>query len=402
MQASLHTFPAANVGHDDISRTELRVLISAPTGRDASLILNLLRSAGMSAEACAGYDNVEQEMKCGAGAVIIAEESLREEDVERLRSFLMQQPSWSDFPLILLTKAGKVSPATMRRNQAYVLLGNVLLLERPVRPETLISTVQGILRSRQRQYEIRNYLLRQAQTEAALRQTEKLAVAGRLAATIAHEINNPLEAVTNLLYLLRSHVSDVGTEYLRTAESELERISTITKQTLAFHRGSGKAEAVNLVAVVEEVLKLLAVKTAQRRITVVKDFTQVQVQGIPGELRQLFLNLIDNAISAAPVGGFVRIAIVDQGNSAQVSITDNGSGIARENVEKLFQPFFTTKNVGTGLGLWVAQGIAAKFGGNITVESQTEGPLHGATFYVTFNRHPPADASLDSAVRIGE
>ena len=158
----------------------------------------------------------------------------------------------------------------------------------------------------------------------------------------------------------------------------------------------------NLVAVVEEVLKLLAVKTAQRKITVVKDFTQVQVQGIPGELRQLFLNLIDNAISAAPVGGFVRIAIVDQGNSAQVSITDNGSGIARENVEKLFQPFFTTKNVGTGLGLWVAQGIAAKFGGNITVESQTEGPLHGATFYVTFNRHPPADASLDSAVRIGE
>jgi len=262
----------------------------------------------------------------------------------------------------------------------------VLLLERPVRPETLISTVQGTLRSRKRQYEIRNYLLQQAQAEAALRQTEKLAVTGRLAATIAHEINNPLEAVTNLLFLLRSHIRDSGTEYLNTAESEVERIANITKQTLAFHRENGKAEAVNLLAVIEDVLKLLEVKAAKRKITVVKNLAQLQVQAIPGELRQLFLNLIDNAISAAPVGGSVRIAIVDQGNSALVSITDNGSGIARENIEKVFQPFFTTKSLGTGLGLWVAQNIAAKFGGNITVESRTEGPLHGATFYVTFDR----------------
>jgi len=107
MHASLHTFPAANAGHDDISRMELRVLISAPTGRDASLIVNLLRSAGLAAEACSGYDHVEQQMTCGAGAVIIAEESLREQDVERLRSFLMRQPSWSDFPLILLTKGAR-------------------------------------------------------------------------------------------------------------------------------------------------------------------------------------------------------------------------------------------------------------------------------------------------------
>jgi signal transduction histidine kinase len=386
MHASLHTFPAANAENDEISGMELRVLISAPTGRDASLIVNLLRSAGLAAESCSGYDEVEQEMTCGAGAVILAEESLREQDVERLRSFLMRQPSWSDFPLILLTKGGKVSPATVCRNEAYVLLGNVLLLERPVRPETLISTVQGTLRSRKRQYEIRNYLLQQAQAEAALRQTEKLAVTGRLAASIAHEINNPLEAVTNLLFLLRSHIRDSGTEYLNTAESEVERIANITKQTLAFHRENGKAEAVNLLAVIEDVLKLLEVKAAKRKITVVKNLDQLQVQAIPGELRQLFLNLIDNAISAAPVGGSVRIAIVDQGKSARVSITDNGSGIARENIEKVFQPFFTTKSLGTGLGLWVAQGIAAKFGGNITVESRTEGPLHGATFYVTFNR----------------
>jgi signal transduction histidine kinase len=250
----------------------------------------------------------------------------------------------------------------------------------------VISTVQGTLRSRKRQYEIRNYLLQQAQAEAALRQTEKLAVTGRLAATIAHEINNPLEAVTNLLFLLRSHIRDSGTEYLNTAESEVERIANITKQTLAFHRENGKAEAVNLLAVIEDVLKLLEVKAAKRKITVVKNLAQLQVQAIPGELRQLFLNLIDNAISAAPVGGSVRIAIVDQGNSALVSITDNGSGIARENIEKVFQPFFTTKSLGTGLGLWVAQNIAAKFGGNITVESRTEGPLHGATFYVTFDR----------------
>ena len=386
MQASLRTLSAADAERDDISRMEFRVLVSAPTGRDASLIVNLLRSAGMTAEACSGYDEVEREMRCGAGAVIVAEESLREQDVERLRTFLMQQPSWSDFPLILLTKGGKVSPATVRRNQAYVLLGNVLLLERPIRPETLISTVQGTLRSRKRQYEIRDYLRQQAQAEAALRQTEKLAVAGRLAATIAHEINNPLEAVTNLLYLLRSHVRDSGIEYLNTAESEVERISNITKQTLAFYREGGKAGAVNLVALIEEVLKVLGRKTAQRKINVLTEFAQIEAQGIAGELRQLFLNLIDNAISAAPVGGSVRIEMVEQGNSARVSITDSGNGIARENLEKLFQPFFTTKSFGTGLGLWVAQGIAGKFGGNIAVESRSEGPLHGATFHVTLKR----------------
>src|SRR5205085_1400492 len=122
-------------------------------------------------------------------------------------NLISKQPPWSDLPLMILTVAGEVSRSTGKRPLFREPLGNVLLLERPIRPETLISTVETTLRARRRQYQIRDHLEQFRQAQAALRQSEKLAVAGRLTASIAHEINNPLESVTNLLYLMRSSSS---------------------------------------------------------------------------------------------------------------------------------------------------------------------------------------------------
>ena len=146
---------------------------------------------------------------------------------------IADQPSWSDFPLILLTATGEVNEESHRKMRVREPLGNVVLLERPVRPETLVSTVQAALRSRRRQYQMRDYIARNRAAEEAMRRSEKLAVAGRLAASIAHEINNPLESVTNLLYLIGTSSSlQEAKKHKVIAEKELARVSEIVTQTL--------------------------------------------------------------------------------------------------------------------------------------------------------------------------
>ena len=220
--------------------------------------------------------------------------------------------------------------------------------------------------------------------EEALRRAEKLAVTGRMAATIAHEINNPLEAVTNLLYLLRTEVSvPLGRDHLALAESELRRVAAITRQTLAFYRESAVPEDIQLGELLDDVASLFDSKLSRKHIQVIREYEPCVVRGMRGQLRQLFSNLVDNAVDAMPEGGQIRIAIRCHETQAAVSIRDNGSGIAPEHLPHLFEPFFTLKEVGTGLGLWVADEIATKHGGHISVESSTDAASHGTTFHVT-------------------
>jgi signal transduction histidine kinase len=208
-----------------------------PTGRDASLICQLLHRVGIQCQHCNAWEDMLGEFRDGAGAVILAEEALTPELVEALSRVINEQPPWSDFPLLMLTVAGAVSASSLRRLQMQKPLGNVLLLERPIRPETLVSTVQGALRARSRQYQLRDQLYQQHLAEEALRKSEKLAIAGRMAASIAHEINNPLESVTNLVYLCSTseRIPEIR-EYLATAQQELQRVSAITTHTLRFYR----------------------------------------------------------------------------------------------------------------------------------------------------------------------
>jgi PAS domain S-box-containing protein len=226
----------------------------------------------------------------------------------------------------------------------------------------------------------------QKRSEQAMKQVEKLAVAGRMAATMAHEINNPLEAVTNLLYLLRSYVhSEEGLRQLALAQSELDRVSHLTRQTLSFYRGAVAPERVNLSELVNSMLTVFAKKIAQKRLMIVRSEETCFIHAFRGELHQLVSNLIDNAIEATPTGGKIEISVTTREGDVLFSIADDGPGIEVDKLDQIFEPFYTTKELGTGLGLWVAREIAEKHGGRIQVESSTQPERHGSVFRVTLS-----------------
>ncbi|MGC1295086.1 MAG: histidine kinase dimerization/phospho-acceptor domain-containing protein, partial [Alloacidobacterium sp.] len=179
------------------------------------------------------------------------------DDIARWTAQVADQASWGDFPIMILTDRGAATSESQRRMLARQPLGNLILLERPVRPETLMSTVQAALRSRSRQYQMRDYLAERVKEEEALRTSEKLAVAGRLAASIAHEINNPLEAVVNLLYLINLSSSlQESKEYAQIGMNELARVSEIVTQTLRFYRQNSKPVIVQINEIMDSALVL--------------------------------------------------------------------------------------------------------------------------------------------------
>jgi PAS domain S-box-containing protein len=238
------------------------------------------------------------------------------------------------------------------------------------------------------------------QAQDVMRKAEKLAAAGRLAATVAHEINNPLEAVGNLIYIVRNSAGlpQEILGYLTMAETELERVSHITRQTLGFYRDSSVPEPVQVRSVVESVLRLYDNKMRSKGISV--ELNQVDcppIQGLQGELKQLIANLISNAADAVGQDGSIRISIAPavraESRGVEISVADNGPGVAAENRVHIFEPFFTTKqDVGTGLGLWVSKEIAERHGGSIQLNTNHERSLGGAVFTVFLPFEAAAEA----------
>jgi PAS domain S-box-containing protein len=233
--------------------------------------------------------------------------------------------------------------------------------------------------------------------EATLLKAHGLGAAGRMAASIAHEINNPLEAVTNLLYLMRSHVtSEIGMQNLASAEAELARVAKITRKTLAYYRDTSKPEPVNLSELITDTLSMFVKKIHERRITVIRTDEPCTIHGFKGELQQLFSNLFANAIDAAGQDGRIEFSCREGGGATVATVRDNGVGISPDLIAKLFEPFFTTKeqHMGTGLGLWISKEIAQKHGAEITLESSTDASSHGTAFTVTFSNPRPTPGSL--------
>ena len=236
------------------------------------------------------------------------------------------------------------------------------------------------------------------QTQEVLRRTEKLAATARLASTMAHEINNPLEAIGNLIFLA-SQSEDLPQEaavYLSGAEDELQRVFHSTRQTLGFYRESRLREQTDVVALVQSVLKIFDNKLRAKEIEVSTDLAPVPtISTFSGEIRQVVANLLSNAADAVPANGRIgiRVRSSEDGGGVEISVQDNGPGIAAEHLPRIFEAFFTTKNdVGTGLGLWVAKEVAERHGGCVRVSTNTDGG-HGTTFTVFLPKLPQAQSA---------
>jgi signal transduction histidine kinase len=230
--------------------------------------------------------------------------------------------------------------------------------------------------------------------EKVLVQSEKLAATGRMAAAIAHEINNPLASVMNLIFLARQdHLTrEEVRSYLATAESELERVSHIARQTLGYYRDTGSPTEVYLHDLMENVLSVYRSKLLVHNISVKSKFNDLRkIKVRSGEIVQVFSNLVSNAIDAMPQAGTLSISMSRtmklDGDGVQTIISDTGCGINRENLGKVFEPFFTTKgNLGTGIGLWVAKQLIERNGGQISISSTVETTESGTvvTIYLPF------------------
>ncbi len=526
----------------------LLVRVIAPTGRDAELIAGVLKQHGVPAQVGdlsaillpAPGANADFSQSPGPlGPLLIAEEALSPELLARLVSMVRAQPPWSDLPILILTATGRESARTHRLDSDS--LGSPVLLERPIRTTTLVSSVKAALRARVRQYEIRDALAslkeeqetlqavldslpvgvvvakpsgeivlgnrrveaifrhpvlptpnleahgqwvayhpegqrvrgeefplpramqqgcalppeeflyqrgdgtqawvslaaapilnehgavtggvvvvsdidQQKRSEAALIQSEKLAAVGRLAASISHEINNPLEAVINLIYLARQNgtLPDEVNGYLAAADGELGRVSQIVSHTLRFHRQATKPRAVSAEELLEPTLGMYAGRLANAGISLhVEHRGAGCVTCYEGEIRQTLNNLVGNAIEAMRTGGHLSIRTQDSifwktGESGvRISIADTGSGMPPEVRKRVFEAFYTTKGInGTGLGLWISHGIVEKHHGMMYIRSFTRPDASGTVFQLFLPCQPfeaetsPAASALEETVEV--
>jgi PAS domain S-box-containing protein len=246
--------------------------------------------------------------------------------------------------------------------------------------------------------------LEEKRVAEALFESEKLAATGRLAASIAHEINNPLEAIKNALYLLVNRIpeQDPNHRFLEIAKRETDRVSTILKQMLGFYRPAASMAPTDVNAMIEDAEALVAKLLRQHNVRLIKDLSQdlPLVMASADQLKQVILNLLLNAQQAMPSGGTIQVSTraakdvemeLLRADAVQITVRDSGGGIDEVNMPHIFQPFFSTKEGrGTGLGLWVSSGIVQSHGGNIRVRSR---PGQGTTFTITLPiGGPPPDA----------
>jgi two-component system CheB/CheR fusion protein len=233
-------------------------------------------------------------------------------------------------------------------------------------------------------------------TEEALLRTEKLAIAGRLAASIAHEINNPLEAVSNLLFLITlSETTENAQQHAQHALDQLMRVSLITQQTLKFHRQTGSPKSTRLSEVLDSVLALFRSKLVAADVAVdVRAEREESVDCMPSETQQIFANLVANAIDAMPRGGRLVVRLRpskswrkqsrDRGVAGmRITFVDTGVGMSRATLRRTFEPFFTTKTeTGTGLGMWVVAQLVERHHGEVRVWSTQRAGRTGTAFSV--------------------
>lgn len=378
----------------------LRVLLLEDSPLDAELTVSTLKSGGINCQVTRveTRDEYIQAIHAGNIDVILADYALPDFDgVSALRIAAAQVP---DVPFIFVSGSIGEELAIECLKQGAT---DYVLKERLVR---LVPCVTRALREAKERKE-------RDRAEQALMHNEKIAMLGRLAATVAHEINNPLSSVTNVLYLLSTQpeLTNDSKVLIEMAQSELKRVADITHQTLSFYRDSPNPVVTDLTELLEGVLWLFDKPIREKGIVVERRISfRKKFPAFPGELRQAISNIIANAIHAIRPGGRLILRVHESTRRSTgergvcIVIADNGSGIPLENRRLIFEPFFTTKGEnGTGLGLWVTKGVVEKHEGVLRMRSSTSESGSGTTFsiFLPFHRSEQAvrtgtRASLDA------
>ncbi|HEX8456005.1 MAG TPA: ATP-binding protein [Pyrinomonadaceae bacterium] len=390
-----------------------RVLLLAPTGRDAHMVAKVLAEAGVGAEACADIHDFCRKLSEGAGAAFITEEALDAVALKCLVEALDGQPPWSDFPLVVLTSGGGGAPPNLKALKALGDAGNVTLIERPTRVITLVSALHSALRARRRQYEVRQHLLarQRAEEERALllaEAEEANRTKDEFLATMSHELRTPMTAILGWAQLLRSHtLSEADFERaLETVERNAQAQNKLIDDLLDISRIiTGKLRMdlrpVDLAAVVGATVDALR-PTAEAKAIRLQSLLDAQVgpvSGDPDRLQQVVWNLLSNAVKFTPKGGRVEVRLERAASHVEINVSDSGRGISPEFLPHVFDRFrqadgtSTRKHGGLGLGLSIVRQLVELHGGTVRVESAGEG--QGATFVVQLplmvERRPPED-----------
>ena len=398
-----------------------RVLVLAPNGRDAAIAAAILSEARAPTRVCASLGDLLDQMRAGAGMAVLVEEALRDSDLSGLSHWIDSQPSWSDFPFLVLTHRGGSVERNPMAKRLSVTLGNVGFLERPFHPTTLVSAVRTALRGRNRQYEARERIeeIRRAEAllerrvaertaeleaanrqlaaqiaereraESALRQAQRLEAVGQLTSGVAHDFNNLLTVVMGNVEQMKKGETDP--KVLRRLDMMSEasaRGARLTAQMLAFSRRQKlEPRAVDLNETVRSMGDMLqsaiggSVQIEPPQLD--PDLWPAMID--PTQIELVILNLAINARDAMAVGGSLLIRTENvttgepkrpeeppAGDHVVVSVRDTGSGMTDTVLARVFEPFFTTKEVGKGSGLGLSQvfGLAKQSGGGVSIDTE--------------------------------
>jgi signal transduction histidine kinase/ActR/RegA family two-component response regulator len=377
-----------------------RILIVAPLGRDAAVIAELLRDHGYCAQICSGVAEAAMEAAGDAAALLLTDEALEREHLPGLLRQLSAQPAWSELPVIILTSGGESRSARLLELTAAA-AGSVTLLERPLATATLLRTVEVALRSRRRQYQVRELLETQLAREAALQEADRRK--DTFLAILSHELRNPLAPIRNAAELLSS--SKLTPLQLRWAQSVIRRqtghmaallddlldLARITQGKLLLHKQSCSLRNV-VEAAVETARPILEKKGHRLAIRLPDDAPAVTADSV--RLSQAIANLLTNAAKYTDAGGSIELAARLE-EELIITVTDTGIGIPREQLGRLFTMFSQVSSGnrsegGLGIGLALVKGVVELHGG--TVEARSEGSGKGSEFIIRLPLTPaPAD-----------
>ncbi len=380
---------------------EKRVLIYAPSGQDAMLASKMLTLANVENLITDTLQQLATEMLVGVGAVLTVEEALSTGGLKALGEFVQRQPNWSDLPIVLLTHRG---PDSLSVRQAIVALGNVTLLERPVRTLTLITSLQSVLRAREKQYQVR---------ETDRRKDEFLA-------SLGHELRNPLAPIrTSMSVLTHLFPNEAPVKKVsEVIERQVTHLTRLVDDLLDVARiNSGKIELqrdyTSFGAVINHVTELCSAAAAARRIKIdlALPSEEIVLYADYARVVQIVANILSNAVKFTPIDGYISVRAFQENGCVKIYIKDTGIGLEPSALSRIFSMFEQSRPPqgqiasGLGIGLSLSRQFAEMHGGSVRVSS--EGLGKGSEFLVTLpvvteGRPAPTAASIHAEPEVGQ